>query len=643
MSKSRAVSIVLPALLAIPLGLLAVGLAWPQAAPKVEASRLAGIQGAGATGMQCQNLDASQAMTLVVDFYNQSGGAPVSVLRAAVPAGFAANLYLPNEPTLRNGAYAAIASADRALDCLSRTDWSSSGGSIMANASLPGTEIIVPGVVKQHDFRTSLISIQNTDTGLQARVEMSLYAGTPNPLATVTLSPVMPGTSTTIDLGRSAAFAAVPPGTLGHVRIESSSPIAVQHIVDVENSQKGVYAFEGLPLEAASSTLFAPLIHSEASADGSGRLAARFNSEWHLVNPGSADVQVDVSYRGTAGSCAGQTFRQGPIVIGAGRDAVLSHVPTRGGPLPAGCTASAVLEARGGEVLGAVVDFAPAQGIAGAYTSFSQDDGGSPVYLPLFRRNHTNLGLSTAVQVMNLGNQATTVTLNLWDSSGQHRVCAACRVDLDPQHGHAFWPDDLVEFPDKTFGAARVDADQALAIVVADVSAINATDLGIYTGLAAQDSLQPGPRDVMTSYSPLLLTEGGFAPTTSSTPPYPPPATATPDASPTAVATAPSPTALAATATPLALASPTPVPPTDVPSPTALPFNVSDEARRGVPAAVLAAALQNPASINGWGQPRNPNQPPGPFNPPRTCLTLLDPGKAWHPLFNPLVFKAGCP
>jgi hypothetical protein len=26
----------------------------------------------------------------------------------------------------------------------------------------------------------------------------------------------------------------------------------------------------------------------------------------------------------------------------------------------------------------------------------------------------------------------------------------------------------------------------------------------------------------------------------------------------------------------------------------------------------------------------------------RTCLTLLDAGKPWHPLFNPLVFKAGC-
>jgi hypothetical protein len=33
----------------------------------------------------------------------------------------------------------------------------------------------------------------------------------------------------------------------------------------------------------------------------------------------------------------------------------------------------------------------------------------------------------------------------------------------------------------------------------------------------------------------------------------------------------------------------------------------------------------------------------GPFNPLRTCLTLRNPGQPYHPLFNSLVFKAGCP
>jgi hypothetical protein len=61
-----------------------------------------------------------------------------------------------------------------------------------------------------------------------------------------------------------------------------------------------------------------------------------------------------------------------------------------------------------------------------------------------------------------------------------------------------------------------------------------------------------------------------------------------------------------------------------------------------VPAAVLNAAAAKPESISGYGQAANPNIPVGPMNAMRTCLTLVDRGKPWHPLFNGLVFKAGC-
>src|SRR3990172_4315651 len=81
--------------------------------PAVYASRLAGISSAGTTGIQVQNLDASQPATIVADFYKQGGGGPVSIALDSTPAGAAANIYLPQRPELQNGAYAAIISADR--------------------------------------------------------------------------------------------------------------------------------------------------------------------------------------------------------------------------------------------------------------------------------------------------------------------------------------------------------------------------------------------------------------------------------------------------------------------------------------------------------------------------------------------------
>ena len=62
-----------------------------------------------------------------------------------------------------------------------------------------------------------------------------------------------------------------------------------------------------------------------------------------------------------------------------------------------------------------------------------------------------------------------------------------------------------------------------------------------------------------------------------------------------------------------------------------------------VPAQAIADALANPARVGGWGQPCNPSLPPGPHNPTRTTLGLRTVGKPYHPVFNGLVFKCGCP
>ena len=62
-----------------------------------------------------------------------------------------------------------------------------------------------------------------------------------------------------------------------------------------------------------------------------------------------------------------------------------------------------------------------------------------------------------------------------------------------------------------------------------------------------------------------------------------------------------------------------------------------------VPAAAVNAAVGNPSMVYGYGLLCNPAVRPSPFNNYRTRLSLLVPGKPYHPTYNSLVLKCGCP
>lgn len=94
--------------------------------------------------------------------------------------------------------------------------------------------------------------------------------------------------------------------------------------------------------------------------------------------------------------------------------------------------------------------------------------------------------------------------------------------------------------------------------------------------------------------------------------------------------------------------TPTPVEPTPTtaPQPSATPGGVCVcEILRssGVPEGVIQSAVANPGQVSGFQQPSNPSKPVSRFNPLRECLTVQNPASPYHPLFNSLVFRAGCP
>ncbi len=620
--------------------------------PVIHASRLAGVAGAGISGMMIQNMDASQSATVVVDLYKQSGGAPVSITRPNVGAGAAANVYLPSEPTLQNGAYAAITSSDRAIRTITRTDWNTSGGAAMSNDSAPSTELVVPFAMKDFEGQTSLVSIQNTDATAMATSNIELYPlGAANPLVVTTVA-IGPGTSTTLNLSRNAAFATVPNGTAGHLRIRSTTQLAVVNLVDVETSAMAVFAHEGLPVELAQSRLFAPVVHAAAPLNPLDAASPALDTLMMVVNPGTSAISVSIHYTGVGGTCQGQTFDHASFALAGGASALVAQAPgaayppVAASPLPAGCNAAAVIETTGGNVLASVVDRRGAAGIvAAAYNALAAAEGGTIVRLPLARKNHTAGRVTTAMQVMNLGASPASVTLTWRDSMGVPVTgCGAdCSAAIPVDGAHLFWPPSIAAIPDGTYGSAEVTSDQPAGVVVSDISVAGASDIASYVGLAEAGGggPMPGPTPApMTDFSPLVLKNadaGGGPPRPTSTPP---PATPTP----------------ASTATPMLTPTPMPtptvvIPPTDTPMPTSTPpptvpapgIPMSDAVRNQVPPAVVAEALAHPERIAGWGQPRDPGKPVSPANPLRECLSLVDPGKPYHPLFNGLIFKAGCP
>jgi hypothetical protein len=83
--------------------------------------------------------------------------------------------------------------------------------------------------------------------------------------------------------------------------------------------------------------------------------------------------------------------------------------------------------------------------------------------------------------------------------------------------------------------------------------------------------------------------------------------------------------------------------PTVAPTPTleSSPY-ICDEIKANVPAAVINAAVAQPSLAPGYGETCNPNLPASTWNPLRRYLTLENPNRPFHPMFNTVVWECGC-
>lgn len=461
------------------------GLIGSGSAPSVYASRLAGIKAAGATGINVQNLDSAQTATVVADFYKQGGGPAVSINLPPISPLSAYNIYLPQEATLTNGAYAAIISGDRQLAAIARTEWAASGGAALYSNVAPSTTVALALATKGYFGQSSLVSIQNTDSNQQATVTVKLFQ-TGNASAVMTKQyTIEKGTSVTLDLGNNPDFITLPASFLGSMTVESATPVGVQSFVDFENSEKAVYAFEGVPAEQAADTLYAPLFRNAFSG----------TTGISVVNPGTTPVQVNVAYAGTLGACKGQNFTQGPGNIAAGSSMVFYQGGTVAGgptmPLPTNCAGAATITASGGKVLAIVNDASGNPGnptTSAAYNAVSVDQGAKKVALPLYRKMHTSAQLTTGIQAMNIGTATAraTIAFTYGGTTVSGATCGAdCQATIPVGGAYTWYPPSIAALASGQYGSAFIDSDQPLAVIVNDASLNGVMDAAIYNGIKA--------------------------------------------------------------------------------------------------------------------------------------------------------------
>lgn len=471
--------------------------------PTVYASRLAGIQANGETGIQVQNLDASQEAQISAMFYPQDGNPAIQVDAPATKAGGAANFYLPGITQLPDGSYAAIINSDRQIAAIARTDWRTSGGAATYSNVLPGKDVAVPLAVKKYYGQCSLVSVQNTNTTAQAQATIEAYAtGSTTPSANPTVT-IPPGTSVTLSLCDDKEFEGLPEPFLGSIRVKSQTDVGVQTFIDIETSTQAVYAFEGVPAEMAADELYAPLFRSRQLVNPRDpATSAKMDTGISVVNPGSTAVQVKVEFFGADSTaydpaCRGQTFTQGPFEIPASSSAVFYQGPgaqpiTGQHQLPANCVGSARISATGGKVLAIVNDSLNFTVQSAAYNAVGATQTGTSIALPLFRSNHTALRLYTGISAMNVGTGDATINISITDKAGNVKSGAPgmSQSGVKQYSTALFWPPDFANDglwlqQNNAYGSATLTSNQPLAVIVNDFSLAGTADSSTYNGIAS--------------------------------------------------------------------------------------------------------------------------------------------------------------
>jgi len=384
------------------------------------------------TGIQLQNIGAAKATVSINSYQSTAGSTPIG--KSVEILKDASTTLLPQDLNLSNGFQgSAVVSSDQPLNAIVNVTNLEALGNGVANGyaaaqyqgvNAPATDLRFPLVKRDHNGKTTTFSIQNAGSvAATATATFKVGAGE----FTFTTPSIEPGRMVIIN----PAAAGVPAGkdvSLGSLTVTSSQPLAgVVSEHGSENPAVQLQSTRAFTPQDFNATLYAPIIKSEFKGRFTGLQVQNVSDNDSLT--------INVTYTGGEG-CVGQTFTSSATGVKKGASATFVHLAGGNNPMPAGCLASAVVNAPGGQVVAIVNEAFTGSGLAGnggrqestTYSAFAASAATTTVKAPLYKENSNNK--ATGLQVQNVGNaKATNVIATFTDANGTSYVTTAHSIE----------------------------------------------------------------------------------------------------------------------------------------------------------------------------------------------------------------------
>lgn len=368
------------------------------------------------SGEQVQNVSEEEA-TVVVTAYDSATTATYAA--DAVLAAGASTTFLPasfDDPTAMPDGFqgSAIVTADQPIKAIVNVTNRQAGSYGIAGGLAAGqyqgvdagaTTISFPLAKNNHYSKYTTFYIQNAGSAAATATATFVMGGTSYPFTT---PPIGPGQMVVVTPGDASA----PSGNnigLGSLTVTSAQPLAgvvLEH--GTEDPARIVQATRGFVPDDADTTAYAPIIKNTYYNRFTGL---------QVQNVSGSDVDVTVNYASSCGS-----FTDSTTGLGDGESFTFVHLGTATN-LPAGCLASATVEATG-DVVAIVNESYVAAYLTGGrnqesvtYSALADSAATAKISAPLFKEDSYSKG--TGLQVQNVGTvTATDVVLVFSGAAG---------------------------------------------------------------------------------------------------------------------------------------------------------------------------------------------------------------------------------
>jgi hypothetical protein len=352
-------------------------------------------------------------------------------------------------------------------------------GRAQVGASRTGSHLIFP-LVGQNQEDHSFLGIINPDPDNPASVELR-FEERDGRLALSQKIEVAAGGQRSIDTGDALIQDRLSGGFNGLLRLLSDRPISASVVTDSRRQGSSV-AYEGLPIESASSVLLAPIVRSNFWGD----------SAIAFFNPGREAVRVSIRYRGleSVPNCAGKDYLhgKGAHTVAAGSVAIFPQGNIGPGfepsNLPQACAASARIEVEGGAGLAVVKEYGQTLARISAYAAIPISEGSRRIAFPLFLSDtdyefDPSLRNESTIYIYNPGERAAKVSVHpiapTYYGTAISGCGRACQLEVPAQSTGIFHAQNPADWRRPIDGAALLESDQDVVAV-----AVLGTDAGVH-------------------------------------------------------------------------------------------------------------------------------------------------------------------